>query len=291
MTEEDYHVIMGRTVANVDLSGEQDERPKVITRRNAYRSHINLAGVFEYARKRSQTVYLFMAKHSTRDGVLDTADLADLLKVGDCSNVKGPGLLAYTSNMPVIINENLQKNLGIVNGRHGTACRVRLDRKSKTVAIGPNVVVVDRPPAAVVVVIHGDIPIVPIEGFRRNEVPILPRCVGSKKSRNRNGSGSVTVYRTQVPLSPAFAITSHKCQGRTYSRVAIDFESSNMGSSQQEQYAYVTVPLSRVTTLDGLSVIRKVDPQYILRQPDPRLEEEMRRLKDLESACLDGIAM
>jgi hypothetical protein len=178
----------------------------------------------------------------------------------------------------------LQANLGIVNGRHGTALRAVLDRTSKTVAIGPKVVVVDRPPAAVIVAFHGDVPIEPIEGFQRNEAPVLPRCVGSKKMKIRHGT--MNVARTQVPISPAFAITSHKCQGRTYSRIAIDFEGRNIGSSQQEQYAHVTVPLSRVTSLNGLSVIRNVDARYILRQPDGRLEEEMRRLKDLEITCL-----
>ena len=47
-----------------------------------------------------------------------------LLEVQDSSNVKGPGLLMYTQNMPTAVLLNISTRLRIVNGAQGRAIRV-----------------------------------------------------------------------------------------------------------------------------------------------------------------------
>ena len=47
-----------------------------------------------------------------------------LLEMQDGSNVKGPGLLMYTENMPTAVLSNISTRLGIVNGAQGRAIGV-----------------------------------------------------------------------------------------------------------------------------------------------------------------------
>lgn len=86
-------------------------------------------------------------------------------------------------------------------------------------------------------------------------------------------------------MAPAFAITHYKSQGRTFDRVAINFETTRNGNKQQD-YAAITVPLSRVSTLNSLTMIRNVRESVFLKKPDPKLVQEMDRLYKLERATI-----
>ena len=51
-------------------------------------------------------------------------DVDKLFEVQDRSDVKGPGLLMYTQNMPTVVLSNISTRLGIVNGAQGRAIGV-----------------------------------------------------------------------------------------------------------------------------------------------------------------------
>ena len=55
---------------------------------------------------------------------LRNLEVDKLLEVQDSSNVKGPGLLMYTQNMPTAVLSNISTPLGIVNGAQGRAIGV-----------------------------------------------------------------------------------------------------------------------------------------------------------------------
>lgn len=73
---------------------------------------------------------------------------------------------------------------------------------------------------------------------------IYPHCavesIGAKRPY-------VLLHRTQLPLMPAWAMTIHKAQGMTLSRVIVD-----LASAFEDQQVYVA--LSRARTLDGLQI-------------------------------------
>lgn len=68
---------------------------------------------------------------------------------------------------------------------------------------------------------------------------------------------------SQIPLAPAWALTIHKAQGLTLNEVRIDFGDGAFAPGQ----AYVA--LSRVRTLEGLSLVRP------LREDDVRLDQAL----------------
>lgn len=80
---------------------------------------------------------------------------------------------------------------------------------------------------------------------------------------------------TQFPLRLAWAITIHKSQGQTYSRVVVDLDQGAFAHGQ------TYVALSRCTSLDGLFLSREVMREDII--VDPPVINFMSRAKILSS--------
>lgn len=282
MTVADHNAISDRLTSLDDIDLIGDDRAKVITKRNAFRHMVNLFSCAEYSRVHNQPLFLFRAEHDDPKGVV----LAKLYAVGDSgSDLAGPGILPYTDGMPCVVNRNTATNLGLVNGTVGRAHSVLLNPQSRVRNVSGNVWLVDKPPQVVLVKMDGE--------TRHNPVDFMPEpdvLLVFSENVGRVSVGSVRVPRTQVPMSPAFAITDYKCQGRTFDRVAIDFEGTIHGNGKigdsQGQYADVYVPLSRVRKLSGISLLRPVRRELFLTKPDARLNAEMVRLRSLEVETL-----
>ena len=60
---------------------------------------------------------------------MHNVEVDKLFKVQDGSNIKGPGLLMYTQNMPTAVLSNISTPLGIVNSAQSRAIGVVLDPK------------------------------------------------------------------------------------------------------------------------------------------------------------------
>ena len=80
------------------------------------------------------------------------------MAIGDeSSKLPGPGIFAYTKEMPIMINANIYTDLGIVNGKEleGQAeVGVTLDPLADVVHVGNNIHVVSQPPLCVYVEIE-----------------------------------------------------------------------------------------------------------------------------------------
>ncbi|VVB76748.1 ATP-dependent RecD-like DNA helicase [uncultured archaeon] len=76
---------------------------------------------------------------------------------------------------------------------------------------------------------------------------------------------------TQYPLMPAWAITIHKSQGKTFGRVVIDIGSGTFA------YGQLYVALSRCTSLEGIVLRRRIERRHILM--DDRVAEFLRAHK------------
>jgi hypothetical protein len=76
----------------------------------------------------------------------------------------------------------------------------------------------------------------------------------------------------QFPVTPAYAITDYKCQGKTYfDGLLTDLHKPLVGSTQA---ASLYVQLSRVQSLEKLSIMRDFDPAELHTPlPDVLLEE------------------
>lgn len=77
--------------------------------------------------------------------------------------------------------------------------------------------------------------------------------------KTENQQGEITAKRVQVPLILAWALSIHKAQGQTLSRVKVD-----LGKVFERGQAYVA--LSRATSQEGLQVLR-FDPRKVMVHP------------------------
>jgi len=79
--------------------------------------------------------------------------------------------------------------------------------------------------------------------------------IGNKISRKSVGSF------IQFPLKLAWAVTIHKSQGQTFDNVAIDLDTGSFAHGQ------TYVALSRSKTLDGISLLKKINEKDIIFDP------------------------
>jgi ATP-dependent DNA helicase PIF1 len=77
----------------------------------------------------------------------------------------------------------------------------------------------------------------------------IDRLVTREKWSIEAPDGEVQAYRRQIPLILAYAISIHKAQGQTLSRVKVD-----LGKVFEKGQAYVA--LSRATSREGLQILR-----------------------------------
>jgi len=82
---------------------------------------------------------------------------------------------------------------------------------------------------------------------------IVPEAVGSFR---------------QYPLKLAWAVTIHKSQGKTFEKVVLDIDTGTFAHGQ------TYVALSRCTSLEGLTLAKKIEKRHIIM--DRRIVEFMR---------------
>ena len=87
----------------------------------------------------------------------------------------------------------------------------------------------------------------------------IDRLVTREKWSFEAPDGEVLAYRRQVPLILAYAISIHKAQGQTLSRVRVD-----LGKVFEKGQAYVA--LSRATSREGLQILR-FDARKVMAHP------------------------
>jgi ATP-dependent DNA helicase PIF1 len=87
----------------------------------------------------------------------------------------------------------------------------------------------------------------------------IDRLVTREKWSFEQPDGEVQAYRKQVPLILAYAISIHKAQGQTLSRVRVD-----LGRVFEKGQAYVA--LSRATSREGLQILR-FDARKVMAHP------------------------
>jgi len=87
----------------------------------------------------------------------------------------------------------------------------------------------------------------------------IDRLVTREKWSFETPEGEVQAYRRQIPLILAYAISIHKAQGQTLSRVRVD-----LGRVFEKGQAYVA--LSRATCREGLQILR-FDARKVMAHP------------------------
>jgi len=96
--------------------------------------------------------------------------------------------------------------------------------------------------------------------------------------------GNLSVTRHQVPITPAWAITDYKVQGSTYDAVTLDLHrksTSSKDGSSHKRYCSVYVQLTRVRSLQDLSLLQPITLRDVNAKPDKLLIVEDQRIAQL----------
>ena len=96
--------------------------------------------------------------------------------------------------------------------------------------------------------------------------------------------GNLSVTRHQAPITPAWAITDYKVQGTTYDAVTLDLHrksTSSKDGSSHKRYCSVYVQLTRVRSLQDLSLLQPITLNDVNAKPDKRLIVEDQRISQL----------
>ena len=161
--------------------------------------------------------------------------------------------------MAVFCTENLATELGISNGSPGTLVSIIYeDIHSRRYAISADI---------------------DFRAYKNNDPNAqYPHRITLKPITKTihfhlpNSEKTYSATRSQLPLIPAFAFTSHNAQGRSLSVCCID-----LASCPSIQSAYVM--LSRVRTLQGLCILRPYRLDRIQNHISQELRAELERTK------------
>ena len=88
----------------------------------------------------------------------------------------------------------------------------------------------------------------------------------------------IHVNRTQLPIVPAFAITTYKAQGLTMGKIVVDLQLPPTAS----QVASIYVPLSRVKRAEDIVILRHFDMKVLQVRPTSAQNAELKRLHELD---------
>ena len=258
---------------------------RAITPLNQDRWNLNKAAVVQYARARGRHISIFAARHHAEAGrQLGAAELRDVLRYGDDSQLPTPGLFFYTQGMPVVVTRNLHVGLKIVNGAPFTAVDMVPDPAYATIAVADDVTFHLGPPLAVLlqsdaigdVAIPGLPPGTILLGSKTVAIPDAMRGKGGPRSRGKPGFRWVT-HRTGPLCTPAFAMTDQKSQGKQFGDVLLNLKGAHGGTGGATRPSFMSlyVQLSRATRWEGLYLFQEPARSDFI-EPKNVLDSEMR---------------
>ena len=161
----------------------------------------------------------------------------------------------FRKGAPVMVTSNHSdsryKNNGIVNGARGYIDSIQVSKESSDVEV-VWVVFMDESTGRL---LRED-----NKHLLKFHKPFNPRAVPIKKQRKRFHNNSW--LREQFPLTLSYAVTAHKCQGKTLDEVIIDFS----GKSRINAGSFYTA-MSRVRFGSNL-FLRDFKQEYIVANPD-----------------------
>jgi hypothetical protein len=142
----------------------------------------------------------------------------------------------------------------------------------------------DSPPSFLLVK-HDRIGTTCFPGLDQDTTPLYP-------IESRGEVDGVSFTRTQIPITPGFAITDFKSQGKSVDEAIIDIKLDYTSSGPHQphinhkHYTSLNVQLGRIKSLAGLWLREPIQLADVQSRPDPALYNEVRRLEALEVRTL-----
>jgi hypothetical protein len=107
----------------------------------------------------------------------------------------------------------------------------------------------------------------------------LKSILSSAQKRLLHNKTTITITRCQLPLIPAYALTTHKCQGKTLESGVIDIVPPPYA---KPDLAQTYVPISRFTSLEAMAILRPFPRSILNQKPHPDMKAELQRLQSID---------
>ncbi|KAJ4463316.1 hypothetical protein C8J55DRAFT_494449 [Lentinula edodes] len=182
--------------------------------------------------------------------------------------------------MRAMVLANIATEADLANGMRGTVTDIILDEREPIEhEVMDGATMLHHPPACIFFKLDGETA-VRLAEFPEGLLPIVPQ--ETKFSVPVNGTGSRTILRQQVALTPGYAFTDLKSQGQTIEYVIMDLASPNYRSKLNAFGAYVSLSHSRGR--ETIRILRGFDGSLFVTHPSPALEAEDQRLDECGAA-------
>ena len=195
--------------------------------RNEVRTIINNLSVFEHSTRSNQSPIVIVANDQVRRHDIDNAEILRFLLCLPDNKTEGlPGYLPIVPNMPVLITHNIATELHISNGSIGRLVKVVYEDEEEshdaTTISNPtfpsNTVYVRKPLYALVQLPQCKLASA-LTDLQPTCIPIIPEqktikvdlksMLSSAQKRLLQNKTTITITRCQLPLIPAYAMTTH----------------------------------------------------------------------------------
>jgi hypothetical protein len=199
--------------------------------------------------------------------------------------------------MPVLLTDNIACELGLSNGTQGIFRELVYDDQEDSGTLNvknevfPSNTIYIRKPLYALVEINTSQVETNLDGLRPKLIPIplikkrftvpIKQLFGHLFERVQCGRKipqAIQVTRTQLPIVPAFAITTYKAQGLTMNKIVVDLQVP-LGTLQ---VASIYVPLSRVKRAEDIVILRPFDMKVLQVRPSLAQNAELKRLDELD---------
>ena len=199
--------------------------------------------------------------------------------------------------MPVLLTDNIACELGLSNGTQGIFRELIYDDHEEPDSLKvrsevfPSKMIYIRKPLYALVEINTSQVETSLDGLRPKLIPIplikkrftvpIKQLFGRLFERMQGGKEvpqGIQVTRTQLPIVPAFAITTYKAQELTMNKIVVDLQLP-LGALQ---VASIYVPLSRVKRAEDIAILRPFDMKVLQVRPSPAQDAELKRLDELD---------
>jgi hypothetical protein len=301
-TRADFSYLCTRIICTGNDVQSLKEKPwcdaPILVFRNQLRTEINNRAAVDKAKELGIPLVVVVAhdkihsKSTQKDVIYER-----LLQVSDNKTELLPGLLPSVPDMPVLLTDNIACELGLSNGTQGIFRELIYDDpgdeavfKINHEIFPPNTIYIHNPLYALVEISTSQVGTA-LDGLRPKLIPIslvkkkftvrIKQLFGrlpEQRSGGRRALDGIQITRTQLPIVPAFAITTYKAQGLTMNRIVVDLQLPP-GTSQ---VASIHVPLSRVKKAEDLVILRPFDMRVLQVQPSLAQNTELKRLDELD---------
>ena len=268
----DFQLLSNRVIQNVNNINWNDwkDAPLIVSE-NAQKDAINELAAHAFARRTNQTLHWYYAIDQHQQNVVsDEALKRHLQNLNSGVTNQRLGKIPLVIGMPVMISQNYDVEGGIVNGCTGILKEIRYQTDSEGNRYATSCVVES-------------------ESITGKQLPMLPpkhaAIIQDTTDLNfihPHSGKRCKIKRTQLPILPAFAMTAHKAQGQTLKKVIIDLDNCRGTESP-----YVMV--SRVTSLEGLLILRPFRSSKIKCRQSEDVRNEFKRLDRLRTLTINKL--